>query len=42
MRIPMGFVGSARADCSDGSGGASNMVVDTAENEWMDDGCELV
>ena len=32
MRIPMGLVGSARADCSDGSGGASNMVDE--RNEW--------
>jgi hypothetical protein len=29
MRIPMGLVGSARADNSDDSGGASNNMVDT-------------
>ena len=41
MRIPIGLVGSERADCSDGSGGASNMVGIWAEvkkmSGWMMD-----
>lgn len=34
MRIPIGLVGSERADCNDGSGGASNMVARSRSVWW--------